>query len=130
MSYTEANRSNQIVKKHNVLNKAQVKRYKLKMKGYTEALDAIKFGPNNNQFAVASVAAENVIDKKRIMLQVGPGLGKSRIWATLVSMLQGSKFEKFRVFFTDEFLQERESAAINALKALKIKVIVDNLSEM
>ena len=52
--------------------------------------------------AVAAVAAAN-IDKKRIMLQVGPGMGKSRIWATLVFMLR-SKFTKFRVLFTDHVL--------------------------
>ena len=104
MSFTESNKKKEIVVKRNVLTKQQTIKYKLKQKGYTEAFEAINFGPNNNQYAVAAVAAENIIDRKRIMLQVGPGLGKSRIWAMLVCMLSGSKFEKFRVLFTDKVL--------------------------
>ena len=104
MSFTESNKKKEIVVKHNVLTKQQTDNYKLKQKGYTEVFEAINFSPNNNQYAVAAVAAENIIDRKRIMLQVGPGLGKSRIWAMLVFMLSGSKFEKFRVLFTDKIL--------------------------
>ena len=64
------------------------------------------------------------------MLQVGPGLGKSRIWAMLVCMLSCSKFKKFRVLFTDHVLQERENTAIKTLKTIKINVCAYNLVDM
>ena len=79
--------------------------------------------PNNNQYGVAAVAAVNIKKLERIMLQVGPGLGKSRIWATLVFMLQGD-FERFTVYFTSEDLMNREKPALVALKKLEFQVEV------
>ena len=49
------------------------------------------------------------------MLVVGPGLGKSRIWAVLVLMLQGSSFKKVKVLFTSQVLMEREMPALEKL---------------
>ena len=56
------------------------------------------------------------------MLVVGPGLGKSRVWAVMVYMLQNSEFKKFKVYFTDQVLAEREKPALEKLKALDIEV--------
>ena len=52
---------------------------------------------------------------RRMMLVVGPGLGKSRIWAVLVLMLQGSSFKKVKVLFTSQVLMEREMPALEKL---------------
>ena len=57
---------------------------------------------------------------------VGPGLGKSRIWAVLVHMLSRSPLKKFRILFTSKLLMEREMFALEKLKTLGIEVAYDN----
>ena len=128
MSYTEVDKKNEFVVRNNVLTQDQLRKYKQLQKGQSEAFEAINFEPNNNQYAVAAAAAAN-INRKRIMLQVGPGLGKSRIWTMLVSLLRDN-FKQFRVYFTDENLQEREDKALRSLESMGITVIASNLEEM
>ena len=60
---------------------------------------------------------------------MGPGLGKSRIWAVLVYMLK-SDFRRFRVLFTSDDLKEREAPARETLRRLGIQVSAESKEDL
>ena len=103
------------------MTKKDLDLHKERQKSISEVFKKLDFQPNNNQYAVAAVTASYIKKTtKRIIIVVGPGLGKSRVWATLVHMLKGSEFRKIRVLFTSKLLMEREMFALENLKTIGI----------
>lgn len=118
-----------VVRSTGLLTRQQLGYYRASQKATAEVFRAIDFEPNNNQYAVAAVAAANIARHRRLLLQVGPGLGKSRIWAVLVYMLKGD-FRRFRVLFTSDDLREREAPAFETLSSLGIEVSAESKEDI
>ena len=99
--------NDEILTDFNILQPKELKKYHGKRDTVMKALKVMDFTPNTNQFTMASIIAARLGGKKRLLLSVPPGQGKSRIIAALATMVD-LKFTTFKVVYTHDSLLERE----------------------